>query len=114
LTRQREDTNGRINARVRRMIDDGLVGEVQRLAADPRGLNHQASAALGYAEILRHLAGEWALEEAVERIKINTRRFAKNQRTWFKRFTRAAVLDVAGDAGADDVVDEAAGLLELT
>jgi len=95
------------------MIDAGLVGEVQRLAADPRGLNHQAAAALGYAEILRHLAGEWTLDEAVERIKINTRRFAKSQRTWFKRLTAAAALDLAPEDAVDRVADQAAALLGL-
>ena len=65
------------------------------------------------AEMIRHLQGEWTLEEAVERIKINTRRFAKNQRTWFKRFTQAKVLALAPDATVDGIVDHAAELLEL-
>jgi tRNA dimethylallyltransferase len=111
---EREDANSRINARVKRMVDAGLVDEVERLTADPRGLNHQAAAALGYAEMLRHFAGEWTLDEAVERIKINTRRFAKNQRTWQRRFAQAAALDLAPNVTVDSVADRAAELLGLT
>lgn len=77
-----EDLNRRINARVREMMDAGLLEEVRVLA--PR-LGPQAREALGYKQLLRHLAGEWSLEEAVEQIKIETRRFAKNQRTWLRR-----------------------------
>ncbi len=113
LRREREDANRRINARVGRMVDDGLVEEVTRLADDPRGLNRQAAAALGYAEIFRYLAGEWTLTEAVERIKINTRRFAKNQRTWFRRFTEAKVLELAPDADVGETADRAAAMLGL-
>lgn len=115
LRRSREDTNHRINRRVHRMIDEGLVDEVARLLADPRGLSTQAAAALGYAEVIRHLRGDWPLAEAVEQIKINTRQFAKNQRTWFRHFAArgARALDVAPDATVEGVADAAAELLEL-
>ena len=113
LRRSREDGNRRINARVMRMIERGLVEEVRGLVSDPRGLNHQAAAALGYAEIIRHLEDEWTLDEAIERIKINTRRFAKNQRTWLKRFTDAGHLDLEPDSTVAGVLDRAGELLEL-
>ncbi|MFW6153923.1 MAG: tRNA (adenosine(37)-N6)-dimethylallyltransferase MiaA [Planctomycetota bacterium] len=113
LRRGREDGNRRINARVVRMIERGLVEEVRGLWSDPRGLNHQAAAALGYAEIIRHLEGEWPLDEAIERIKINTRRFAKNQRTWLKRFTDARYFDLEPDSTVEGVLDRAGELLEL-
>ncbi len=113
LRRGREDGNRRINARVGRMVEQGLVDEVRGLWNDPRGLNDQAAAALGYAEIIRHLEGRWSLDEAIERIKINTRRFAKNQRTWLKRFTDARQLDLEPDATVTDAADRAAALLEL-
>lgn len=77
-----EVINRRINARVREMMDAGLLGEVRTLA--PR-LGPQARETLGYKQILRHLSGDWSLDEAVEQIKIETRRFAKNQRTWLRR-----------------------------
>ncbi len=113
LRREREDTNGRINARVRRMIDGGLLDEARRLWDDRRELNRQAAAAVGYAELFRHFRGEWPLDEAVERIKINTRRFAKNQRTWFRHFAQAAVLEATPDAQPDELADAAEKLLGL-
>jgi tRNA dimethylallyltransferase len=80
-----EAINARINARVRAMIHDGLVEEVRGLA-EGGGLGRQASEALGYRQVLDHLAGHLSLEDAVEQIKIRTRRYARQQRTWLRRF----------------------------
>ncbi|MHC4273821.1 MAG: tRNA (adenosine(37)-N6)-dimethylallyltransferase MiaA [Planctomycetota bacterium] len=77
--------NTRINSRVRAMISDGLVEEVRELARGG-GLGRQAAEALGYRQILSHLAGRLSLEDAIEQIKIRTRRFARQQRTWLRRF----------------------------
>lgn len=77
--------NPRINARVRAMIDEGLVAEVEALWRAGR-FGPQAREALGYRQIIDHLEGETTLEAAVEQIKIRTRRFAKQQRTWLRRF----------------------------
>ncbi|MDP7028740.1 MAG: tRNA (adenosine(37)-N6)-dimethylallyltransferase MiaA [Phycisphaerales bacterium] len=77
--------NRRINARVAAMMQDGLLAEVQAL--HERGsLGPQAAAAVGYAQILDHLEGRCTLDEAVEQIKIKTRRLGKQQRTWLRRF----------------------------
>lgn len=84
LTRPTPDLNARINARVRRMLDDGLLAETRHLA--PR-LGPTAGQALGTKQVLRHLAGDWSLDEATEQIKIETRRFAKKQRTWMRRLS---------------------------
>lgn len=81
---QPETINPRINQRVKKMMNRGLLDEVQALHKAAR-LGPQAAEALGYKQLLRHLRGEWTLEEAVEQIKIETRRFAKNQRTWLRR-----------------------------
>lgn len=80
-----EAINRRINARVRAMVEGGLVEEVRGLWAGGR-LGRQAGQALGYKQLVEHLEGRRTLEEAIERTKIETRRFAKNQRTWLKRF----------------------------
>ena len=82
-----EAINGRINRRVREMVDRGLVQEVRRLS--PR-LGPQARQALGYKQILEHLEGTGTLEQAIERTKIATRRYAKNQRTWLRRLRAGA------------------------
>jgi len=76
--------NQRINARVKGMFAAGLVDEVTRL--HQRGwLGPQAAEALGYKQLLRHFRAECTLEEAMEAIKIETRHFAKSQRTWLRR-----------------------------
>jgi tRNA dimethylallyltransferase len=82
-----ESINRRINARVKAMMAGGFLEEVRTLAATaPGGLGRQAREALGYKQLLAHLKGEGTLEEAIEQIKIRTRRFAKQQRTWLRRF----------------------------
>ena len=112
LRRTREDLNRRINARVRRMMERGLREEVAGLLAEPAGLSAQAAQALGYAEMIAHLRGRCGLEQAVERIKINTRRFARKQHTWFRRLRAVRWIDVADEAPVGSVADEAVGLLE--
>jgi tRNA dimethylallyltransferase len=77
--------NRRINARVRAMIEAGWLDEVRSLLSGPP-LGSQARAALGYRELIGHVEGRETLEEAVELIKIRTRRLGKQQRTWLRRF----------------------------
>ncbi len=78
------ELNHRINDRVRRMLERGLLDEVRRLHVSGR-VGPQAREALGYKQLLGHLRGECSLDDAVEQVKIETRRFAKNQRTWLRR-----------------------------
>jgi tRNA dimethylallyltransferase len=75
--------NRRINARVRAMFDDGFLDEVNSLQGT---LGKQAAEALGYKQLLAHIRGECTFDEAKERVKILTRRYAKQQRTWLRRF----------------------------
>ncbi len=86
LRREKVLQSRRINARAKKMMDMGLRDEVAGLLDRHPRLSPQASKAVGYAEMIRHLRGEWSLDEAFERIKINTRRLAKSQRTWQKRW----------------------------
>jgi tRNA dimethylallyltransferase len=95
LRRDRAVESRRINARVKRMIDDGLVDEVRSLLAEDKPLSQQARCAIGYAEIIEHLAGRISLDDAVEQMKKNTRRLAKGQRTWFKTFRPTRWIDIA-------------------
>lgn len=94
LRREKTEENKRINARVKNMIEQGFVDEVGSLLAEEKPLSKQARCAIGYAEIIDYLDGKFSLEEAVELIKKNTRRFAKSQRTWFKTFPNAHWLDI--------------------
>ncbi|MBQ9676583.1 MAG: tRNA (adenosine(37)-N6)-dimethylallyltransferase MiaA [Prevotella sp.] len=82
LNREREELYQRINQRVDLMMDEGLLDEVRSLI-DKRTNN--ALNTVGYKEMFAYLDGKWTLDEAVERIKGNTRRYARKQLTWFKR-----------------------------
>src|SRR5690606_33156919 len=87
----------RIELRVQRMIDDGLVAEVERLLADPAGLSKTARQALGYKELIDHLTGDVSLDDAVDRIVTRTRQFAVRQERWFRRDPRVRWIDIDGD-----------------
>jgi len=76
----------RINKRVDSMIRSGLVEEVRHLLK--RGLSRASRAAIGIAEIKAYLEGALTLEEAIELIKKNTRRYAKRQMTYFRKDKR--------------------------
>lgn len=82
LNREREDLYNRINQRVDMMMDQGLLHEAASLYGQ-RHLN--ALNTVGYKEIFNYIEGRWSLDEAVERMKGNTRRYARKQLTWFKR-----------------------------
>ena len=105
VKRTREDTNHRMNQRVVRMMERGLVGEVRGLLALPQPLGTTARQALGYAQMINHLQNNTPLDEAVESIKIQTRRFGKAQRTWFKRIRQAHWLDAQPDSTAAQLAD---------
>lgn len=91
----------RINSRVVRMVENGLVNEVRALLAEPKPLSMQARQAVGYAEIIAHLNSQMSLEDATEQIKINSRHLAKSQRTWFRQFRPAQWFDVEPDESAE-------------
>ena len=75
----------RINERVDRMMKQGLLGEVEQLK-DFRG--YTAMKTVGYRELFRYLDGECSMEEAIDLIKRNTRKFARKQITWFRKNER--------------------------
>ena len=78
----KEELHANINLRVDKMVNDGLVEEVNSLRAY-RAVN--ALQTVGYSEIFEHLDGKMSLEVAIEEIKKNTRQYAKRQMTWFKK-----------------------------
>jgi len=82
LNRPREELYARINQRVDEMMAGGLLEEVKQMYPK-RTLN--ALNTVGYKELFNYLDGRWPLEEAVERIKGNTRRYARKQLTWYKK-----------------------------
>jgi len=112
IRRERPDAAYRINLRVKKMMEQGLVDEVKALLAEEKPLSQQASCAIGYAEIIEHLNGKCSLDEAFELIKKNTRKFAKAQRTWFRSFKNVSWLDVTPDEPAEKILERAIVLLE--
>jgi tRNA dimethylallyltransferase len=112
LKRPKSEESSRINKRVKRMISDGLVDEVRSLLAEDPGLSDQARCAIGYAEIIDYLKGRTDLERAVECIKINTRRLAKSQRTWFKTFRDVNWIDIAPDESKDSIYSRALEVID--
>ena len=102
----RAELDRRIDIRVDRMWAAGFEGEVRELAG--RGLRDgkTASRALGYQQMLRHLDGDWSLEQAREETARATRRFARRQESWFRRDPRVSWL--APDA---DLLNRALSLL---
>ncbi len=103
LTRDRAALYERIDRRVDRMLEEGLVGEVEALRA--RGCTRQmvSMQGLGYKEIFDYLDGRTSLSEAVRVLKRDTRHFAKRQLTWFRR-ERDAVFYSLDDSSEEEIL----------
>lgn len=99
--------NPRIEQRVREMFDAGFVDEVRGLIEQGLVRESTASKAIGYSQVLDYLEGECSLDEAIEATVMGTRRYARRQRSWFRRDPRIEWLDAA----APDVVDRALNLV---
>jgi tRNA dimethylallyltransferase len=95
LTVSREELDRRIAARAGRMWQDGFVAEVRDLAGAGLRDGRTAGRALGYAQVLRFLAGECGEEQARVETILATRRFARRQEAWFRRDPRITWLDAA-------------------
>ena len=79
---EREKLNLRIENRVDNMISDGLVEEVKKLY---QYKDYNALNTVGYTEIFKHIDGDISLDEAIDLIKLNTRKYSKRQMTWFRK-----------------------------
>ncbi len=90
---EREILHERIIRRVHQMMDAGLVDETARLLAKGYAPNLPALSSLGYREIGEYLRGELSLEQAIERICIETNRFVRHQSTWFRRMDHVQWVD---------------------
>jgi len=83
LKRDREELYERINLRVDKMMEQGLLEEARSVYH----LNHLNSLnTVGYKELFKYFSGEWTLDFAIEKIKQNTRIYSRKQMTWFKRY----------------------------
>ncbi|MBP3789828.1 MAG: tRNA (adenosine(37)-N6)-dimethylallyltransferase MiaA [Prevotella sp.] len=103
LNRPREELYERINLRVDQMMDSGLLDEARTLYPQ-RELN--ALNTVGYKELFAYLDGKWELSEAVERMKGNTRRYARKQLTWFKNDPDIQWIELGNGTSAEDIIKD--------
>lgn len=103
----RDNLYRRVDSRVDLMMKEGLVDEVSSLLS--KGLlkkNTTAAQAIGYKEIVEYLEGESTLDDAVEKLKLSTRRYAKRQLTWFRHNENAKRLYIDLEDGKMKSLDE--------
>ena len=109
ITMERAKLYERIGRRVDAMLEAGLVEEVAGILKDGYPPDLTSLQGLGYKEAVDYLRGACTLEEAAERIKRGTRRFAKRQMTWFNREPRMRWLDITAygsvEAAAPGIID---------
>lgn len=105
LNMDREWLYDRINKRVKRLISEGLVEEVQYLLDRGYDTSLSSMKGIGYKEIIGYLNGEYDLVDAVELTMKNTRHYAKRQITWLKRYDFATWIDIKKGDTVGDIVD---------
>jgi tRNA dimethylallyltransferase len=109
LKPDRELLYTRINDRVDKMIADGWVEEVRRILDGGYTGNEKPLAGLGYRDMIKYVRGECTLGDAVERVKRDTRRFAKRQMTWFRSMENIEWMEIDENSG---IVETANKILE--
>lgn len=108
--RNRQSLYDRINRRVDLMMENGLLQEAQEVLSRPD--SQTALQAIGYKELLPYFHGECGLDEAVEQIKRESRRYAKRQLTWFRRDEEIHWIFIDDYSGFDEVTGAAVRFLE--
>lgn len=105
LYREREQLYTRIDERVEQMMAEGLLDEVRRLHEEEGyGRRLPSMSGIGYRQLIAYLHGEISLDEAVQRIKFETHRFARQQNTWFRRDDARIHWFDAGQDGVETAV----------
>jgi tRNA dimethylallyltransferase len=106
ITRDRDELYDRVNRRVDIMVEQGLFKEVEELLE--MGLQEEdiSMKGIGYKEIIAYFDGVYSKEDAIEKIKQNTRHLAKRQLTWFRRYEDMHWVNISelGDEGALDEI----------
>jgi tRNA dimethylallyltransferase len=112
LTMERAKLYERINKRVDLMMEQGLLAEVKSLY--DRGIRDcQSIQAIGYKELYAYFEGDIGLDEAVEALKTNSRRYAKRQLTWFRNKMDVAWFDVTYELKREEILHYVEGKLQL-
>ena len=110
LRHERSILHQRIEQRVSTMFEKGLLDEVKQIRSQFQDLSRTASQAVGYKEAAEFLDGELSMEDAIERMRIRTRRFARHQETWFRGLTECRMVDLGSEFETNPTVDR---LIEL-
>lgn len=93
INHQRQILYDRINKRVDKMIDDGLINEVESLMLSGVSPNNTSMQAIGYKEISQYILNQCTLNDAIDKVKMESRRYAKRQLTWFRRYDNMLYLE---------------------
>jgi tRNA dimethylallyltransferase len=112
LTIDRDLLYSRINRRVDQMIDAGWLDEVKKVLDSGASGNEKPLHGLGYRDIVQHLKGHLTLDEAVEKIKMDTRRFAKRQMTFFRKIDGVQWIELLDKFDPDEVAKQVLSLVE--
>ncbi len=112
LTMDRKKLYDRINQRVDKMIESGLVDEVKMLKHMGLNENMQSMKGIGYKEMLYYLEGKISFDEAVYLIKKGSRNYAKRQLTWFRKDNRVQWVDKDSFSSEDDIVKYIKGIIK--
>ncbi len=106
LTRNRDQLYDRINKRVDVLVEQGLFQEVQKLAALGLTADNISMKGIGYKEIFAYLDGRYTMEDAIDKIKKNTRHYAKKQLTWFRRYGKMEWCNISDFDSDEDAAEE--------
>ena len=106
LTRDRAELYDRINRRVDILISDGLVDEVERLKQMGLIKENISMKGIGYKEIMEYLDGDITLDGAIEKVKKNTRHYAKKQLTWFRRYDKMRWYDISEHSNEEKALED--------
>ena len=106
IDRPKEELQARIDCRVDSMFAAGLVDEVRRLLADPRGLSKTARQAVGYAEVIDYFVEKQDLAATADLVKIHTRQLAKRQATWFRSLSECQFVNIEGDVAPEAAAEQ--------
>ena len=104
----RQQLSPRIDRRVEAMFAAGLVDEVRRLLARPQPPSRTARQAVGYREVIDHLAGKRNLAETIAAVQLHTRQLAKRQRTWFRSLSECRFVAMSGEFLSSQIAQQIA------
>lgn len=114
LGHQRSELHQRINTRVAKMFDSGLIDEVRQLTANYGSLSRTACQAVGYREIIEWFDTSGPLDQLIELVAAHTRQLARRQETWFRSFSEITVIKMDQHENDAAIIDHLVSHLQRT